>query len=87
MLQAPLQKINLQRLLAHFPLKLSNPALGPALLPITRKCVPRTLTEFPAPPVQHVRVHFQPARHLGNRYPLFQPPDGGQFKLLRELPA
>jgi hypothetical protein len=27
------------------------------------------------------------SRHLGDRHPLFQPPDGGQLKFLRELPA
>ena len=30
---------------------------------------------------------FQPGRHPGSRYPLLQPPNGGQLKLLRELPA
>src|SRR5579862_2940300 len=52
-----------------------------------RESVAWSLAELPAPAVQQVRVYFQAARHFGYRYPLFQPPDGGQLKLLRELPA
>jgi hypothetical protein len=85
--QAPLQKIDFQSLLADLPFQLRHPALRPTLFSITWKRVARTLSKLPAPPMQHVRVHFQPAGHLGNRDPLFQPPDGGQFKFLRELPA
>jgi hypothetical protein len=54
---------------------------------MTRKRIARTLAELPTPTVQNVRVYLQPARHLSDRYALFQPPNGRQFKLLRELPA
>ena len=41
-LQATLQKIDLQRLLADLPFQLRKPAFRPALLPVTRKDVPRS---------------------------------------------
>ena len=66
-LQAPLQKIDFQSLLTHFPLQFRDPAFGPTLLPITGKRVTRTLAELPAPAMQHVRIYFQPACHLGYR--------------------
>src|SRR6266581_9154422 len=47
-LQAPLQKIDLQRLLADLALQLGDPAFGPALLAIARKDVARALAELPA---------------------------------------
>jgi hypothetical protein len=86
-LQAPLQKIDLQSLLAHLPFQLSYSAFRPALFSMARKRIARTLAELPTPTVQHIRVYLQPARHFSNRYPLFQPPDGRQFNFLRELPA
>jgi hypothetical protein len=86
-LQAPLQKINLQSLLAHLPFQFRYSAFRPALFSMARKRIARTLAELPTPTVQHVRIYLQPSRHFSDRYPLFQPPDGRQFKLLRELPA
>jgi hypothetical protein len=86
-LQAPFQKIDLQRLLADLPFQIRYPTFRPPRLSIAGKCVTGSLAELPAPAVQHIRVHFQPTCYLRDRYPLFQPPDGGQFKLLRELPA
>ena len=70
-----------------FPFQFRNPAFRPTLLPVAGKDVARSCTKFPPPSVQHIRVYFQPACHLGDGYTLFQPPDGGQLKLLRELPA
>ena len=86
-LQAPLQKIDLQDLLADLPLQIRHTPLRPARLSIARKCLTRPLAELLSPSVQHVRAHFQPARHLCHRNPLLQPPDGGQLELLSELPA
>jgi len=86
-LQATLQKIDLKGLLADLPLQFRNPAFRPALLPVAGKDVPWPGTKFSSPTMQHIRVHFQPARHLGDRYPLFQPPNRGQLKFFRELPA
>jgi hypothetical protein len=54
-LQAPLQKIDLQRLLADLSFQFRHPAFGPALFSITWKRVARTLSELPAPPVQRIR--------------------------------
>jgi hypothetical protein len=52
-----------ERLLVDLSFQFRHPAFAPALLPITGKCVARSLAELPAPSVQHVRVHFQPARY------------------------
>lgn len=49
--------------------------------------VPTATVGLPAPPMQHIRIDLQSARHLGNRYSVFQPPDTGQLELLREQPA
>src|SRR6266702_4004478 len=77
----------LQRLLADLALQLCDPAFRPALLAIARKDVARALAELPAPAMQHVGVDLQRARRFPDGYPLFQPPHGGQFKLLGELPS
>src|SRR5919198_3469831 len=76
-LQAPLQKIDLQRLLTNLALQLRDPAFRPALLSVAREHIARTLTEFPPPAVQNVRVYLQRPRRFANGYPLFQPPHGG----------
>ena len=47
-LQAPLQKIDLQRLLADLPLQLRDPAFRPALLSVARKRIARPLRGTPA---------------------------------------
>jgi hypothetical protein len=86
-LQATLQKIDLKDLLPDLPFQFRNPAFRPALFPIAGEDVARPCAEFPPSPMPHIRVYFQPACYLGDRYPLLQPPDGGQLKLLRELPA
>src|SRR5450755_4527340 len=86
-LQAPLQKIDLQRLLADLALQLGDAAFRPALLAVARKDIARSLTELPPPAVQHVGVHLQRPRRLAHGYPLFQPPYSGQFELLGELPT
>src|SRR6516165_12381703 len=86
-LQAPLQKIDLQRLLTDLALQLRDPAFRPALLAVARKHIARTLTELSPPAMQHVGVDLQRPRRFADRYPLFQPPDGGQFELFGELPT
>jgi hypothetical protein len=57
-LQAPLQKIDLQHLLADLPLQLGNPSLRPAPLSISRKRVARPLPELTPPAVQHVGMEW-----------------------------
>src|SRR6202035_256245 len=81
-LQAPLQKIDLQRLLADLALQVSDPAFGPALLPVTRKRIAWPLADLTPPAVQNVWVHFQSPSHLAQRYPLLQPLDRRQLELL-----
>jgi len=76
-----------QGLLADLPFQLGDPALRPALFAVAGKGVPGPLAELPPPPLQNVGSYLQRAGRLSHRNPLFQPPDGGQFKLLRELPA
>jgi hypothetical protein len=66
----PFKKIDLKGLLADLPLQFRNPAFRPTLLSIAGRDVARSCTKFPPPPVQHVRVYFQLARHLGDRYTL-----------------
>ena len=83
----PLQKIDLQRLLADLALQLRDPAFRPAPLPVAGKGVARPLPELTPPAVQHVGIHFQRARHLGYRNPFFQPPYRGQLELLGEPPV
>src|SRR5919198_1221833 len=86
-LQAPLQKIDLQRLLTDLALQLRDPAFRPALLSVARKHITRTLTELAPPAVQHVGVYLQRPRRFADGYPLFQPPHSGQFELFGELPT
>src|ERR1700680_2644952 len=68
-LQAPLQKIDFQSLLANLPFQLSDFGFIPAPLSASRKGVARTMTEFLPPPVQQVRVDFKRASHLRDRCP------------------
>jgi len=86
-LQAPLQKIDLQRLLADLSLQLGDSPLRPAPLSVARKDIARPLPELTPPTMQHVGVDFQPPRHLRDRNPCLQPPHGGQLELPGELPA
>ncbi len=86
-LQAPLQKIDLHHLLTDLALQLRHTAFGPAPLPVTRKRVARRLTKLTPPTLQHVRIDLQSPCDLGQRYPRFQPPNGGQLEFPGELPA
>src|ERR1700694_676706 len=72
-LQAPLQKIDLQGLLADLALELGDPPVCPALLPMTRKHVARLLPNLTTPAVQDVGIHLQRPRHLAYRTPAFPP--------------
>jgi len=83
-LQAPLQEIDLQRLLADLALQLGDPVFRPAPLPVAGKSVARPLPGLTPSAVQHVGIHFQRARHLSYRNPFFQPPYRGQLELLGE---
>src|ERR1035438_9449792 len=81
------QRIDLQGLLAHVPFQLGDPALRPARFAVTGKDVTNSLAELPPPPLQDVGSYLQRAGSFRDRYPLFQPPDGGQFELFGELPS
>src|SRR5579884_1656037 len=74
-------------LLADLALQFGDLALGPAPGPVAGKRVARPLAELPPPAVQNLGTHLQRPRRLSDRDPLFQPPDGGQLELLRELPT
>src|ERR1700674_1020642 len=69
-LQAPLQKIDFQRLLADFALQLGDAAFRPALLAVAWKDIAWSLTELPPPAVQLIGVHLQRSRSLPYGYPL-----------------
>src|SRR5579884_1405318 len=86
-LQATLQKIDLQGLLADLAFQLRDPAIRPALLPVTRKRVAWPLTELTPPAVQHVGIHLQRSRGFRDRHPLLQAPHRGQLELLGERPS
>src|SRR5580692_10971509 len=86
-LQAPLQKIDLHGLPTDLPFQLRHFAFRPAALALARKGIARRLPELTPPTLQHVRVDLQPPCRLGQRYPCFQPPNGGQLELPGELPA
>src|SRR6202034_393655 len=85
-LQAPLQKIELQRLLADFTFQLGDPPFGPALLPVARKYIARPLAALTPPAEQRDGVYLQPPRHLAGRSPLLQPPHCSQLEALGENP-
>jgi hypothetical protein len=86
-LQATLQKINLQGLLADLALQLRYTAFLPAPLTQTRKRVARPLAELAPPAVQHVGIDLKGPRHFGDRSPCFEPLQRGQLELPRELPS
>src|SRR5277367_3954767 len=86
-LQAPLQKINLQGLLADLAFQLRDAALGPALLARTREGVAGARSELPPPTVQHVGIDLQRPRRFPYRNPLLQPPHRSQLELLGEQPT
>jgi len=69
-LQALLQKIDLQCLLAHLTLQLGYPTFAPAPLAYPWKRVLRTLPELTSPTVQHARFYLQSPRYLSDGYPL-----------------
>ena len=58
--------MDLQHLLPDLALQLRDPPLRPAPLPVPGKGVARPLPELTSPAVQHVGIHFQTARHLGD---------------------
>jgi hypothetical protein len=68
-LQAALQKINLQGLLANLTLQLRYTAFLPPLLAHTRKGIAWTATKFAPPAVQHVGIDFKGPRYFGDRAP------------------
>src|SRR5438309_5606775 len=63
-LQAPLQKIDLQRLLTDLALQFCNAPFRPAPLPVTWKGVARSLTKLTPPAMQQVGVDFQRPRYF-----------------------
>src|SRR5450432_1920854 len=86
-LQAPLQKIDFQGLLADLAFEFRYAPFGPALASVTRKHVAWTLPDLTPPAVQHVRVHFQRPRHLADGTPSLQPLHRSQLELLGEHPS
>jgi hypothetical protein len=72
---------------ADLPFQLGNPALRPTLFAIAGKDVTGSLAELPPTSLQNVGADLQRTCRFRDRYPLFQPPDGGQFELLGELPS
>jgi hypothetical protein len=86
-LQAPLQKIDFQGLLADLALQLSDAAFGPSLLAVAREGVAWPGPELPPPAVQDIGVDLQRPCRLSYGNPLFQPPHRGQLELLGEHPS
>src|SRR5215471_5715746 len=66
-LQAALQKIDLQRLLADLPFELGNLGFIPAAFAESRKRVIRSLSELLPPTMEQVRIDFKCPRYLGGR--------------------
>jgi hypothetical protein len=87
MLQAPLQKIDLQRLSTDFALQFGNPAFLLTPLSIAGEGFGPVVPQLAPPPVQNVGVHLAGARNLGHPGPQLQPPDGLFLKFFRELPS
>lgn len=85
-LQALLQKMDLQRLLADLTFQFCNPAFRPAPVAIAAKGVSRRLPELPPPAMQHVRAYLQRPRDLADRNSSFQPRNSSELELFRELP-
>ena len=78
-LQAPLQKIDLQRLLPHLPFQLRHACFVPASLPAAGKRIARSTAEFVPPAVQHFRSYFKRPRYFRTRRPRFKPLDAASF--------
>ena len=72
-LQAPLQKIHLQGLLADLALQLRNLRFIAAALSEPRERVAGTVAELLPPAVQQVRVHFECAGNFGYAGTRLQP--------------
>ena len=70
-LQAPLQKINLQRLLTDLTLRLGDPAFFPAPFAGAGKRIAWSVPELAPPMMQDIRVDFKRPRDLGDRGPPF----------------
>ena len=68
-MQAPLQKIELQRLLTDLPFQLGNPALRPTLFAVAGKVVTGSLAELPPPSLQNVGTDLQRTCRFRDRYP------------------
>jgi hypothetical protein len=68
-LQTPLQKIDLQGLLADLALQLSDAAFSPALLAVARKDVAWPGAELPPPALQDIGVDLQRPRRLSDGTP------------------
>jgi hypothetical protein len=83
-LQAPLQKIDLQGLLANLALQFGDLSFIPAPYAGPRKRIPWAFAEFLLPSVQRVRVHFKGPCYFRRRGTILQPPDGGSFHFTRE---
>jgi hypothetical protein len=69
-LQAPLQEIDLQRLLTDLPFQLGNPALRPTLFAVAGKDVTGSLAELPPPSLQNVGTDLQRTCRFRESIPL-----------------
>jgi hypothetical protein len=66
MLQAPLQKIDLQRLATDLTFQLGDPALLLPPLAIACECLGTVIAQLAPPAVQDIRVHLAGSRHFGD---------------------
>jgi hypothetical protein len=66
LLQAPPQKIDLQRLAADFSLQLSDPAFLLAPLAVAGECLEAVIPLLTPPAVQNIGVHLAGPRDLGD---------------------
>jgi len=78
-LQAPLQKIDLQRLLTNFALQLRNVRLLPPSLALAWKRIGGAVMEFSPPTMEDIRIDFEGTRNLSRGRPLLKLLDGSQL--------
>jgi len=74
MLQASPQKIDLHRLLAHFPFQGDDAIFIRAIPARPGKRFAPELPQLPPPTMQDIRVAFTGTGHFGHRCPQLQPP-------------
>jgi hypothetical protein len=85
-LQAPLQKINLQRLLPYLAFQLSHPPFLPPPLTHSWKRVPWPLSQLLPPAMQHIRIDLKCPRYLPYRRSSLQSLQRRQLELSAKLP-